>query len=116
MKTCPACRQALPDDALFCPIDGTSVIADRYVLQERVGLGNSGTIYRAEHLTLRQRIAVKLLHPQLSEDPAAVERFRQEAAALAQLQSQHIVRISDFGMCEDGRVFFFGKNLTLSKT
>src|SRR5512140_1765566 len=99
MKTCPACHQALPDDALFCPIDGSSlaaaesdpllgsVVADRYVLLERVGQGNSGTIYRGEHVTLRQRIAIKLLHPQLSEDPAAVERFRQEAAALAQIQS-----------------------------
>ena len=80
MKTCPSCRQVLPDDALFCPIDGTSlasaesdpllgtVIAERFVLLERVGQGSSGTIYRAEHVVLRQKLAVKLIHQHLSED------------------------------------------------
>ena len=118
MKTCPKCKQALPDDALFCPMDGTSlasaendpllgtVIADRYVLLERVGQGNSGTIYRGEHVVLRQKIAVKLLHHKLSKDEGAVDRFRQEAATLAQIDSDHIVRVSDFGVAEDERVFF----------
>jgi serine/threonine-protein kinase len=118
MKTCPTCKQALPDDALFCPMDGTSlasaesdpllgtVIADRYVLLERVGQGNSGTIYRGEHVVLRQKIAVKLLHHKLSKDETAVDRFRGEAATLAQIDSDHIVRVSDFGVAEDGRVFF----------
>jgi serine/threonine-protein kinase len=118
MKTCPSCHQVLPDDALFCPIDGTSVaaaesdpllgsvVADRYVLLERIGHGNSGVIYRGEHVVLRQPIAIKLLHPQLSADATAVDRFRQEATTLARLKSDHIVRVSDFGVAQDGRVFF----------
>ncbi len=118
MKTCPSCHQALADDALFCPIDGTpltsvesdpllgSVIADRYVLLEQIGQGKSGTIYRAEHVVLRQSIAVKLLHQQLSQDQAAVERFRDEVTTLALLKSNSIVRGSDFGVTEDGRIFF----------
>ena len=117
MKTCPSCRQVLPDDAQFCPIDGTSlasaesdpllgtVIADRFVLLERVGQGSSGTIYRAEHVVLRQKLAVKLIHQHLSEDESAMDRFRQEASTLAILKSEHIVKFSDFGVAPDNRVF-----------
>jgi serine/threonine-protein kinase len=86
------------------PLLGT--VIDKYVLLERVGQGNSGTIYRGEHVVLRQPIAIKLLHPQVSEDQAAVDRYRQEAATLARLRSDHIVRVTDFGAAPDGRVYF----------
>ena len=117
MKTCPSCHQVLPDDAMFCPIDGTSlasaesdpllgtVVADRYVLLERIGQGSSGTIYRGEHVALKQKIAVKLIHAHFSEDEAAVERFRADAATLATLKSEHIVKFRDFGVAPDGRIF-----------
>ncbi|MCC6746843.1 MAG: protein kinase [Deltaproteobacteria bacterium] len=117
MKACPTCHQVLPDHAQFCPADGTALksmdadplvgttIAGRYHLLERIGEGSSGTIYRAEHTTLRSKLALKLLHHQLSLDEAALERYRDEAATIAQIDSDHIVRVSDFGRSEDGRLF-----------
>src|SRR5437868_4411558 len=79
-KRCLRCGYSSPDDALFCPACGNSLkaagrdaligttIADRYLLQEKVGEGGSGTIYRAEHTMLRKKVAVKLLHAELSAD------------------------------------------------
>jgi serine/threonine-protein kinase len=115
---CERCSAELASDALFCPMCGAprakrdggdpllgSVIADRYLLVERLGHGNSGNIYLAEHVTLRRRFAVKLLHHELSGDDLAVERFRREATTVGQIDNEHIVEVHDFGRAGDGRLF-----------
>src|SRR5689334_2570228 len=73
------------------------VIADRYVLIEKIGAGGSGTIYRGEHNTLRKKVAVKILHSSLSQDEHAVERFRREATTVAEIDNEHILQVVDFG-------------------
>ena len=117
MKTCPTCHEILPDEAMFCPVDGTSlssvtsdpllgsVISERYLLKERIGQGSSGIIYRAEHTTLGKPLALKLIHDHLSKDPEVVSRFEEESAFLAKLKSEHIVKYSDLGKTADGRFF-----------
>ena len=116
---CTNCGEALTADARFCPRCGTrvvaapadgdpflnKVIADRYLLLERIGKGAAGSIYRAEHTALKRKMAVKILHPQLSRDEAAVERFRREATTVGQIDNDHILQVSDFGQT-DGRLFF----------
>lgn len=115
---CTNCGLTLGGDALFCPKCGTArsrdvngdplmgtVIGDRFLILERLGHGGSGTIYRAEHVTLRRKVAVKVLHHELSRDDLAVERFRREATTVSALDNDHIVQIHDFGRAGDGRLY-----------
>ena len=122
--TCSGCKADFPSDALFCPMCGLPapkarakeiaatdtfigrLIGDRYLLQNRIGDGGSGIIYRAEHVTLRRPVAVKLLHHKLSKDDLAIERFRREATTVAEIDNDHVVKVFDFGRAPDGRLFF----------
>lgn len=76
------------------------VLADRYRLEERLGEGGFGSIWRAEHLVLAAPVAVKLIDPEIAEDENAVERFIREARAAASLRSPHVVQIIDYGVDE----------------
>jgi serine/threonine-protein kinase len=117
-KHCTRCGGEFPDEALFCPMCGEAqarsvddpllgkVLAERYLLQARMGQGASGTVYRAEHVTLRRKAAVKILHHQLSTDDAAIERFRREATTVTAIENEHILEVLDFGRAEDGRLYF----------
>src|SRR4051812_14947500 len=117
-KLCSRCGHASSDDALFCPRCGNplqapggdplvgKVIADRYLLVEKRGSGGSGTIYRGEHTTLGRKVAVKVLHEDLSRDEDAVERFRREATTISGIDNEHLVEVLDFGRAADGRLFF----------
>ena len=64
------------------------VIAERYLLVEKIGQGGSGTIYRGEHTTLHKKVAVKMLHAQLSPDDTALERFRREATTVGRARQR----------------------------
>ncbi|MSP61216.1 MAG: tetratricopeptide repeat protein [Myxococcales bacterium] len=117
-KHCSRCGHDSTDDALFCPRCGNSLkaasadpligtmVADRYILLEKIGEGRSGIIYRGEHNTLRKKVAVKILHQQLSQDEAAIERFRREATTVCEIDNDHILQVLDFGRAGDGRLFF----------
>jgi len=116
--SCAACGQLFAVDALFCPACGTAKarsfegdpllgtrVGERFLIVDRIGHGASGTIYRAEHVTLRRKVAVKVLHHELSRDDLAVERFRREATTVSEIDNEHIVQIHDFGRIEDGRLY-----------
>jgi serine/threonine-protein kinase len=60
-----------------------------------------GSVWLAEHLTLRSRVAVKLIDPRLATSPQAVARFEREARAAAALRSAHVVQVLDFGVDDD---------------
>ena len=76
------------------------VLGGRYRLLRRLGHGGSGaTIYEAEHVEMRRRVAVKVLDPGLS-DAETVARFTQEARAAAALRSEHIIDIIEL-VCHD---------------
>jgi len=70
-----------------------------------IGEGGMGTVYRVEHALLGREAAVKVLRPELSTDPAMVERFFNEARATAQLRHPGIVDVFDVGYCADGAAF-----------
>jgi eukaryotic-like serine/threonine-protein kinase len=116
--TCTGCTHSYADTALFCPNCGRpkvrdlggdallgKVLGERFQVQEVLGQGTSGTIYRAEHITLRRKVAIKVLHAELSRDDLAVERFRREATTVAEIDNEHIVEIHDFGRAPDGRLY-----------
>src|SRR5579883_2819635 len=70
-----------------------------YVIQEQIGQGGMGTVYLAEHDTLRRRVALKVLTPPKdeAETKLAVERFLREARSAAALDHPNIVRLHDVG-------------------
>lgn len=117
MKICAHCHQSLAEDAIFClscgksqVVDGDdtligTVVAQRYLVKEKIGGGGSGTVYLARHVTLQRKIALKVLHHHLCQDDAAVERFRREATTMAQIENEHIIAVQDFGRTDDGRLY-----------
>src|SRR3954467_7563552 len=68
-----------------------------YRIEERIGRGGMGVVYRAEHLNLRRRAAVKIIAPDLAESDGFRERFTREARIAAALQHPSIVTVYDAG-------------------
>ncbi len=77
------------------------VFAGRYEIGERIGVGGMAEVYSATDNTLGRTVAVKVMLPQYADDPDFARRFRQEAAAAANLQSPYIVNVYDWGHDED---------------
>jgi serine/threonine protein kinase len=67
-----------------------------YQIEERIGTGGMGRIFRARHLTLNRPVAIKVMHPHLAENPALVARFEREARTVSQLSHPNIVSMYDF--------------------
>lgn len=72
-------------------------IADRYFLEELLARGGMGSVHKARDEVLARPVAVKILHPHLSEDAGFLARFRREAVAAAGLSHPGIVAIYDTG-------------------
>jgi hypothetical protein len=83
-----------------------------YTLEERLGVGGMGEVYRASHRLLARPAAVKVISPSVlhsgSGDSARiiVERFRREAEAAATLRSPHTIELYDFGVADDGTFYY----------
>lgn len=73
------------------------VLGGRYRLLGPIGTGASATVYLADDVVLRRRVAVKVLHAALAEDSAFLERFRAEAQAAASLNHPHVMAVHDWG-------------------
>jgi tRNA A-37 threonylcarbamoyl transferase component Bud32 len=74
------------------------VLDGRYRLDALVGEGGMGAVYRAQHLAVERKVAVKLLKPHLTNDDVALQRFAREARATMRVDSPHAVKILDFGV------------------
>jgi eukaryotic-like serine/threonine-protein kinase len=74
------------------------VIADRYQLVSCLGRGGMGSVWRADHLTLKSPVAVKLIDEVIAASPDALARFMREAQAAAALRSPHVVQTFDYGV------------------
>ncbi len=72
-------------------------LGDDYELLRELGTGGFGRVYLVRDLELEREVALKVLHPFLTSDPAVVERFRKEAQLAAQLSHPNIVSIYDTG-------------------
>jgi serine/threonine protein kinase len=79
----------------------------QYVLEEKIGGGGMGEVWRARHRLLIRPAAIKLIRPQMSGDrELLLRRFEREARATAALKSPHTVQLYDFGATEDGRLYY----------
>lgn len=79
-------------------------LGDRYRLVTPLGTGASAHVYLADDVSLRRRVAIKVLHPALSGDQAFLRRFRAEARAAAALNHPNILQVYDWGE-ENGEPF-----------
>jgi serine/threonine protein kinase len=96
----------LPDAAPSPPLAPGAVFAKRYKLVRRMSAGVMADLYEAEHVNTRRRVALKVLQPEVMAEPLAVERFRREATACANIDSEHIVEVIDSDVDPDsGRPF-----------
>ena len=74
------------------------------VIEELIGEGGMGYVYRARQRRLDRQVALKVMPPELAADPSFAERFAREARTLAGLDHPHIVRVHDFG--ESGGLYW----------
>ena len=88
-------------DAEGQPLVG-DVIAGKYRIENVAGEGGMGIVYEAEHVILRQRVAVKALLPGSVTSAETLERFSLEASAIARIASEHVVRVMDAGSLPNG--------------
>ncbi len=93
----PASREASQND----PFLGRT-LDSKYRIEQRIGRGGSGTVYRARHLLIHRTVAVKVLSLDLVSDDDALARFRREAAMAGRLKHFNIVSVTDFGLTPDG--------------
>jgi len=124
--TCPSCGTANHDGARFCgrcgaamsaiePAGGPSSgeapamigreIAGRYRMLAKLGEGGMGAVFRAEQISLKRTVAVKLLRPDILGNQLLLRRFNAEAEAVAKLSHPNTVNIYDFGQDADGTLF-----------
>jgi serine/threonine-protein kinase len=81
------------------------VLAGKFRLERVLGAGGMGVVVAAEHMQLRQRVAIKLLHPEMLVRSDIVARFEREARATARLKNEHIARVLDVGVAETGEPY-----------
>jgi len=124
MSVCPDCGAHVDGPAAVCPscaapldsrsptrtqssVETTSenaarlapgaVLAGRYRIVELLGLGGMGEVFRAEDLSLRQTVALKLLPARLARDPGALERVRDEVRVARRISHPNVCRVHDLG-------------------
>ena len=117
--TCPTCSADTGTSAQFCPACGVAlprltgdgdplvgkVVAHKYAVEQCIGEGGMGRVYRARQLVLDKRVVLKVLHQELLSDARTVARFQREARAASRLNHPNSINILDFGVAEDGELF-----------
>lgn len=83
------------------PLSPGSVVGGKYRIENEIGQGGLGVVYEAEHLRLRQRVAIKVLAVDRSRREM-LARFEREARAMARLTSPHVVAVHDVDVLDDG--------------
>jgi serine/threonine-protein kinase len=82
-----------------------TVLGGRYFIERLIGEGGMGAVYQANHTHMHKRLAVKVLHPEMSRMPEVVARFEREAMAAAHIEHANVATATDFGKLDDGSFF-----------
>ncbi|HKP56509.1 MAG TPA: serine/threonine-protein kinase [Polyangiales bacterium] len=120
-KQCPICTERYPADFRHCPRDAAElveassvdsdpllgcVLGDTYQILRVIGEGGMGRVYEARHMRLTsKRVAIKVLHGDLTREAQALGRFLREAEATGALQHPNIVATFDVNELNDGRPY-----------
>jgi serine/threonine-protein kinase len=90
------------------------LVAGRYRIEERLGQGATGVVFRAAQPSLGREVALKVLHPRIATDPGARARFEREARVASALSHESAVQVYDFG--EDGQLVYLAMELLRGST
>ena len=119
MTSCLQCGHDDPAGFTFCPRCGTRavesvekrdpllglVLNGKYRVESEIGVGAMGRVYLGEHIGLKKRVALKVLHPDLQVSDESLQRFQREGIAAGKFNHPHAIQIFDFDR-SDGRVFY----------
>jgi serine/threonine protein kinase/tetratricopeptide (TPR) repeat protein len=128
---CPKCHSENPSDGLFCSRCGTQIrpldsaaassptatlqtsikelatgttFARRYQVIEELGRGGMGKVYKVLDTEIKERVALKLLNPEIAADQQTIERFRNELKFARTISHRNVCRMHDLGR-EEGSYF-----------
>jgi serine/threonine-protein kinase len=81
------------------------MLAGKYSVERVLGKGGMGLVIAAKHVQLDEHVAIKLMLPEMAMNPDAVARFVREARAAAKIKNEHVARVSDVGVLENGQPY-----------
>ena len=116
MKYCTACKAKYDDSVSFCSIDGEVLEADpssivdtvldgQYQMEALLGKGGMGAVYRARHILLGDRVAIKVLPPEVRNNAEWLRRFRREGQAARRFRHPNSVTVYDLRTAADGTIY-----------
>lgn len=116
MKYCLTCNEKFDDSISFCPKDGevleedpTSVVGtvldSQYQIEGILGKGGMGAVYRARHILLGDRVAIKLLPPEMRSNTEWLRRFQREGQAARRFRHPNAVTVYDLRTSSDGTIY-----------
>src|SRR6185295_4303779 len=116
MKFCPSCNSKFDDNLSFCPKDGEvleedpnsfvgSVLDGQYQIEDLLGKGGMGAVYRARHILLGDRVAIKLLPPEMRSNTEWLRRFQREGQAARRFRHPNAVTVYDLRTSADGVIY-----------
>ncbi|HKS26554.1 MAG TPA: protein kinase [Pyrinomonadaceae bacterium] len=116
MKYCPICNAKYEDSVSFCATDGEvleedvtslvdSTLDGQYHIEAMLGKGGMGAVYRARHILLGDRVAIKVLPPQMRNNAEWLRRFRREGQAARRFRHPNSVQVYDLRTTPDGMTY-----------
>jgi eukaryotic-like serine/threonine-protein kinase len=116
MKYCTTCNEKFDDSLSFCPTDGEvleedssaligNVLDGQYQIEALLGKGGMGAVYRARHILLGDRVAIKLLPPEMRSNTEWLRRFQREGQAARRFRHPNAVTVYDLRTSADGTIY-----------
>src|SRR4030081_2503876 len=116
MKYCSSCNEKFDDSLSFCPTDGEvleedpsaligNVLDGQYQIESLLGKGGMGAVYRARHILLGDRVAIKLLPPEMRSNTEWLRRFQREERGARRFRHPNAVTVYDLRTSADGTIY-----------
>src|SRR2546422_9693932 len=116
MKYCSLCQEKFDDSVSFCPKDGEvleedphsfvgSVLDGQYQIEALLGRGGMGAVYGARHILLGDRVAIKMLPPEMRSNTEWLRRFQREGQAARRFRHPKAVTVYDLRTSADGTIY-----------
>src|SRR4026207_1911214 len=113
MKYCTLCKAKYEDTVTFCTVDGEvleedqqalvdTVLDGQYHIEAMLGKGGMGAVYRARHILLGDRVAIKILPPEVRTNAEWLRRFQREGQAARRFRHPNAVTVYDLRTAADG--------------
>src|SRR5438309_7657598 len=116
MKYCSICSEKFDDSVSFCPKDGEvleedsesfvgTVLDAQYQVEAVLGRGGMGAVYSARHILLGDRVAIKMLPPEMRSNTEWLRRFQREGQAARRFRHPNAVTVYDLRTSSDGIIY-----------